>query len=145
MTCTFFGHRDAPSSLRDRLKDVLRELIETRGADLFYVGNHGSFDRMATSALYELSAEYPSIRCYTVLAYLPDRERAPGELPTVFPEGIKLIPKRYAISYRNRFMVEQSDTVISYITYSFGGAAKFTELARRKGKTVINLATLKRG
>lgn len=138
MTCTFFGHRDAPSELRDRIKTTLLDLIEHQGADLFYVGNHGNFDRMAASVLQELSAEFPTIRYFTVLAYLPAHEPSPA--PTVFPEGIELVPKRFAISFRNRFMVEQSDLVVAYVACPCGGAAKFTDLALKKGKTVINLA-----
>lgn len=40
---------------------------------------------------------------------------------------------------RNKWMVEQSDIVISYIERSGGGAAKVVEYAERKGKRVINL------
>lgn len=138
MTCTFFGHRDAPSELRGRIKTTLVDLIQSQNADLFYVGNHGNFDRMAASVLRELSADFPKIRYFTVLAYLPEHDSDPA--PTVYPEGIELVPKRFAISFRNRFMVEQSDLVIAYVTCPCGGAAKFTNLALKKGKTVINLA-----
>lgn len=56
------------------------------------------------------------------------------DAPPVFPEGIELVPKRFAISFRNRFMVEQSDTVIAYVVSPCGGAAKFTDLALKKEK-----------
>lgn len=36
-------------------------------------------------------------------------------------------------------MIEQADYVITYVTHSWGGAAKFKELAEKKGKTVINI------
>ena len=54
MTCTFFGHSDTPPTVRGQLKDTLITLIETRGADLFYIGNHGGFDRMAEGVLLSL-------------------------------------------------------------------------------------------
>ncbi len=41
MVCTFFGHRNAPSGVRVALEAVLIDLIENKGADVFYVGNHG--------------------------------------------------------------------------------------------------------
>lgn len=138
MTCSFFGHSDTPAHIRSKLNKTLVYLIENQNADLFYVGNHGSFDRIVTSVLRELSAVYPHIRYYVVLAYLPQNND--NDIPTTFPEGIETVPKRLAINFRNKFMVEQSDMVISYITRSYGGAAKFVGMACKKRKTIINLA-----
>lgn len=59
--CTFFGHRDCPETIRPKLHAALVELIEERGVDSFYVGNHGTFDRMVSSLLRELSERYPHI------------------------------------------------------------------------------------
>ncbi len=86
MTCTFFGHSDTPPTVREQLKDTLITLIETRGADLFYIGNHGGFDRMAEGVLRELSAVYPHIKYYVVLAYLPTK---PGSSPPCAPRALK--------------------------------------------------------
>ena len=36
-SCTFFGHRDAPESIRYDLKQVLIELIENKGVTVFYL------------------------------------------------------------------------------------------------------------
>ena len=49
------------------------------------------------------------------------------------------MPLRFAISYRNKWMIEQSDYVVTYVNHSWGGAAQFKELAEKKGKTVIEL------
>lgn len=137
MTCSFFGHADTPSGVRVILKETIADLIENRGADLFYVGNHGGFDRMAVSVLKELRELYPRIQCNIVLAYLPTEE---SELPTVFPEGIEFVPKRFAINFRNKYMVERADIVVAYVNRSYGGAVKFVDMARKKGKEIINLA-----
>lgn len=136
MTCTFFGHSNTPLEIRGKLKTTLIDLIENRSVDLFYVGDKGNFDRLALSVLREIGAVYP-IRYYIVLAYLPKEKT---DSSTLFPEGIETVPKRFAINFRNKFMVEQSDIVVAYITHSFGGAAKFVEMAVKKKKTVINLA-----
>lgn len=137
MTCTFFGHNDTPQDIRGKLKDKLIYMIENRGADLFYVGDHGNFDRAAISVLRELCAIYPHIRYYVVLAYLPVND--PG-YPTLFPEGIENVPKRFAISYRNKWLVNNSDAVIAYIRRSYGGASQFAKSAEKKKKEIINLA-----
>lgn len=59
MTCTFFGHRDAPLEIEGILRQVLIALIEARQADTFYVGNQGKFDRMVARVLSGLQLEYP--------------------------------------------------------------------------------------
>lgn len=33
MTCTFFGHRDSPESIRGAVRETITELIENKGAD----------------------------------------------------------------------------------------------------------------
>lgn len=139
MVCTFFGHKDTLSLERDKLKQTIIKEIEENNADTFYVGNHGNYDRMVFSVLKELKETYPDISINVVLAYLP-KDNGEDLSYTVFPEGIEEVPKRFAIVFRNKWMIERSDTVIAYVKHSFGGAAKFVDIARKKRKTVINIA-----
>lgn len=138
MVCAFFGHRDAPSEIRDRIKETVIDLIEESGVTKFYVGNNGNFDRMALSVLKELGGMYPQIAYYVVYAYLPEKGVEDFE-HTIYPEGIENVPKRFAIDYRNRWIVGRADIVVAYVGRSFGGAAKFVDMAERQGKDVINL------
>lgn len=142
MTCIFFGHRYVQKEIEPMLRSALIDLIDNHDCRLFYVGNQGGFDAMVTRVLWELSNRCP-IRAYTVLAYLPTGKRGALEdfLPTVLPEGIETVPRRFAISFRNRWMIEQSDFVITHVTnHIASGAAQFKALAEKKGKTVINLS-----
>ena len=59
------------------------------------------------------------------------------------PEGIESVHPRYAITWRNRWMLDRADFVVTYITHSWGGAAKFAQAAEKKEKTVINLGEKK--
>lgn len=138
MVCAFFGHRDAPSEIRDRIKETVIDLIEERGVTKFYVGNNGNFDRMVLSVLKELSGMYPQINYYVVYAYLPEKGGEDFE-HTIYPEGIETVPKRFAIDYRNRWVVGRADIVVAYVGRSLGGAAKFVDMAERQRKDVINL------
>ena len=141
--CTFFGHRNCPHTIKPLLRQTIINLIEIQAIHTFYVGNHGNFDALVYSVLQELSAQYPQIRYTVVLAYLPQKKDALQNIDaahTMLPDGIETVPKRFAISYRNKWMLKQSDLVITYITHSFGGAAQFAETAQRQKKTVINLA-----
>ena len=52
---------------------------------------------------------------------------------------IGVYPK-FAIDRRNRWMLKRSDVVVVFVNKNYGGAAKFEAIAKRQGKTVINLA-----
>ena len=54
MKVCFFGHSDTPWRIQPKLREVILDLIDNEGANEFYVGNHGNFDRMAIAVLSEL-------------------------------------------------------------------------------------------
>ena len=136
MVCTFFGHRDLYEDVSAPLYQAIQRLIE-KGVTTFYVGHNGAFDRAVLGALKKMKTAYPHIQYAVVLAYLPTERQ---DEPTVYPEGLEQVPRRFAIDRRNRWMVKHADVVITYVHSDLGGAAKFHTLALRQGKTVINLA-----
>lgn len=140
MTCCFFGHRDTPSYIANRLRNLLPQLVKEKQVTRFLVGNEGGFDRMVATALSELQKEYPNIQCYIVLAYLPQAKSTPPPLETIYPEGLERVPKRFAIDRRNKWMLKQSDITVGYIRFSTGGAARYFEIAKKNGKEMIQLA-----
>ena len=95
-------------------------------------------DRMAYRVVKKLTAEYPFVRCRVVLAYIPTKS---GEYfsDTVLPDGIETVSPQVSILFRNRYMIERSSYVITYIRRPFGGAFRFAEQARKMGKTIIDL------
>lgn len=143
MVCSFFGHGDASEQVYPALRETIEELIMKRGAANFLVGTHGNFDSMVLKALREAKTKYPDIIYNVVLAYMPAEKRE-YELyhysETLLPEGIETAPKRFAISWRNKWMVRESDIVVCYIAHSWGGAAQFVKYAKNLNKEIINLA-----
>jgi len=130
-------------TIRQPLQSAIQKLIVEHGVTQFYVGDKGAFDRIVASVLREMKKDYPQINYKIVLAYMPGKRDAlfsEWEMDTLLPDGIETVPRRFAISFRNKWMVKESNFVIAYITHSFGGAAQFAELAERQGKVVINLA-----
>lgn len=142
--CTFFGHRDCPSSIKGKLHKEIERLICNHGVDTFYVGTQGSFDRMAYAALVELRQRYRYIKVYRVLAYMPRlRDIAQDRsvlVDTILPEGIENAHPRYAIIKRNNWMIDRSDYMIAYVTHTTGGAYQAVERAKKKGKTIIAIS-----
>ncbi len=138
--CTFFGHRECPDSIKIKLQEVLIDLITNNDVDMFYVGNQGQFDAIVHGVLRELKKEYPQINYAVVLAYMPGKQTKYDDYSdTMLPEGIESVHPRYAISWRNNWMLRQSDYVVTYITHFWGGAARYVEKASGQKKTIINL------
>lgn len=141
MTVTFFGHRSAPQDIASPLRNVLVDLIENKGANRFFVGNEGNFDKTVQRVLQELASMYSHIQYTVMLAYMPSNHihYYQEEMHSALPEGMETVPPRFAISYRNQWMIEHSDTVVTYVTHSIGGAAMYEKLSKKKGKQLICL------
>lgn len=138
--CIFFGHSDCYSDLKLLLYEKIEHLILRESVDTFYVGNHGQFDAQVHSVLKEIQKKYP-ISYSVVLAYLPGNKNEYRDYSdAIFPEGMEAGPPRFAIDRRNRWMLAQADYVIAYVRHPWGGAAKYTAMAERRGIPVMNAA-----
>ena len=60
-TCCFFGHHDAPMTIRQPLQSAIQKLIVEHGVTQFYVGDKGAFERIVASVLREMKKDYPQI------------------------------------------------------------------------------------
>lgn len=136
MTCTFFGHRDAPDKAEAQLKAVLIELIENEKSDLFLVGNNGRFDAMVYRLLRTLSEQY-KIKYFVVSAYINEKIHYEN---SIVADGCETVPPRFATLYRNRWMLRRADTVITFAEHPSSGAGKLKALAEKQGKRVINIS-----
>ena len=102
-SCTFFGHRDCPESIKPKLREVLVDLINNHDVDMFYVGHQGQFDAYVHSELKRLKQEYPQINYAVVLAYMPGKKTEHDDCSdTMLPEGIEAVHPHYAISWHNK-------------------------------------------
>ena len=143
-SCTFFGHRDCPETIKPKLREALVNLITNHGVDMFYVGHQGQFDGMVFSCLQDLSKDHPEISHSVALAYLPTHK---GEYDiyrghSFYPEGLEIGPAKFAIERRNRWMIDASDCCLCYINHTWGGAYKFARMAKNRGLHVINLGSV---
>ncbi len=57
----------------------------------------------------------------------------------MLPEGLEKVHPRYAISRRNEWMLKQADYVVTYVTHSWGGAARYARQAEHMGKALLSL------
>jgi len=91
------------------------------------------------SCIILLKPEYPETESILILPYLDRKVDASLYDSTIYPP-LENVPKRFAISRRNKWMIEQADMVIACVDHDWGGAAKTLAMARKKKLPVINLA-----
>ena len=139
-TCCFFGHREVTHNIIDKLKAIIESLIAENGVTEFYVGHQGQFDNMVYSVLKEIKEKHPEIRYTVVLAYMPDEhiKELYGE-DTLIPDGMESVPKKFAISKRNDWMIQQSGFAVCYVYKVTGGAAKFREKTKKRKLRIIDV------
>ena len=146
MIITFCGHSDFLFSddIKQQLKNILLSEIIKNPTCKFYLGGYGDFDSLCLRTLRELKTDFPDIELLFITPYL-DKNYSKLEFAKkcydiiIFPP-IESIPRKFAILKRNVWMVDSADLVISYVKYSWGGAAKTLRYAKRKKKQLINLA-----
>lgn len=137
MKITFCGHGDVAdrSDIEQWLQTVCSELI-SQGADEFYLGGYGDFDNLCAAVMRDQKKNHPNIRLILVFPYLNCNMMTEGYDETVYPP-LESVPKRFAISRRNEWMVQKSDVVVAYVIHGWGGAARTLEYACRKRKQII--------
>ena len=141
-----FGHRDfcAHQILDGKLPPLLKELIHTSLFLEIYIGRNGEFDLYAATIVKHVQREAGN-RNNEMICVLPYPEKdmeyyAEYYDRVMIPErGEKMHPKS-AITYRNRWIVEQADLLVCYVDRRTGGAYTALRYAEQLGKKVINFA-----
>ncbi len=143
MIITFCGHSTffKTEDLEKQLLSILQNQVGSNHVD-FYLGGYGSFDSFARECCRKFQTEHPQARLVYVTPYHEiDKLTLKLYDESVYPP-IEDHPIRFAISYRNKWMVESADLVIAYVNHSSGGAYKTYQHAKRKKKPIINLGKL---
>ena len=147
MILTFCGHADFQKTpeMASRLLTLLEERVGNSPAEL-YLGGYGGFDRFAYEVASQYKQTHPQVSLVFVTPYLTEEyqrthltEAATRYDAILYPE-LERVPPRFAISYRNRYMVEKADLVIAYVCRERGGAYRTLRHALRRGKDTVNLA-----
>ena len=143
MVITFCGHSTFIKTVE--LEEQLLSILESQVGDSrcdFYLGGYGMFDGFCRECCKKYKAKHPNVSLVYVTPYL-DADQFTLDLydESVYPP-IEDKPRKFAISYRNKWMVENADLVIAYINHSYGGAWHTYQHAKRKKKQIINLGNL---
>jgi len=140
MTVTFCGHGkyNYGEEVRKRLSDEVEKLI-FEGTDTFYLGGYGQFDGLAAGVLTELKRKHTEIKRILVIPYLNRDYYMANYDESLYPP-LENVPYKFCISKRNEWMVKNSDILLCCIKFTFGGAYKTFEIAKRAKKKIINLS-----
>ena len=148
MTITFCGHSNFSfdNTVKEKLKELLLQEIRKNPACKFYLGGYGDFDSLCLNILKEIKAAFPAIELLFITPYLNDNY-SKLETAKLYYDGIiypplENVPRQFCISKRNEWMVNEADFLIAFVKYSWGGAAKTLEYAKRKKVGFFNLAEL---
>ena len=146
MIITFCGHSNYLFS--DEEKEILKQLlikeIRKNPTCKFYLGGYGDFDSLCLRTLRELKTDFPDIELLFITLCL-DSNYSKLQLAkcyyddVIFPP-IENVPRKFAILKRNEWIVDSADLVIAYVKYSWGGAAKTLEYAKRRKVPIINIS-----
>lgn len=150
MKISFFGHADSMLSdeLQNKILKYLSELL-TEGKGEFMLGGYGNFDAYALKFGLVLKKSNRELKLTLVSPYIDwSYLKKQGEyVRTTYDEvvysEIEQVPKKYAISARNKWIVNASDVIVTYINHKYGGAYSAYLYAIRKHKAVINFGGLK--
>lgn len=138
MICTFFGHKNAPVSIKEILKNEILRLVD-EGCVEFYVGNNGNFDYYVQEILSDISKTRSDVKFSVVISYLNERVMNKIDDLSLFPEGLEKALPRFAINKRNEWLIKKSDIAIVYVKNTFTNSYKLMVKAIKKGIMVINL------
>ena len=149
MIISFFGHSDfsGTAECKDKIIEFLSSVIANEPTQI-YLGGYGAFDEFAYKCCDEYKKSHSNVTLIFVTPYLTldYQKNHLSNIRTkydeiIYPE-IEGVPLKYAIVYRNRWMIDRSDIVVFGVSHKFGGAFKSYEYAKGKGKRIYNVLNL---
>ncbi len=144
MIVSFCGHADSVLTSNEEitLKNELVKIIKNNPDCTFYLGGYGNFDNVCFKILTQLKLHHPKIKRILVIPYLSNSDTLKDTFKnydeTIYPP-IENTPPKYAILKRNRWIIENSNYLICYISHTFGGAYKTYKYAKNKNIEILNI------
>ena len=147
MIITFCGHSQFRRSkdLEQRMFKLLEDKIGNEAADI-YLGEYGNFDSFAYDCCKKYKQTHENISLFFITPYMtPEYQKnhlthQSKRFDSIIYPPIEVVPLKFAILYRNRYMVDMSDCVIAYVNHNRGGAYQMYKYAKKKNKKIFNLA-----
>lgn len=145
MVITFCGHAHYSASEEHEmcLLAFLEATVGDRDADMYF-GGYGNFDRFSYNCGKKYKKNHPKVNLLLITPYIDRPIYKEDAYDGIIYPGIECKPARFAIIYRNRWMVENADYVIAYVNHTYGGAYTTYQYAVKKRKHIYNLGKLQK-
>ena len=152
-----FGHReifrdiesaDDIYNLKNNVSRSIECLIDDYGYNIFMTGGRGEFDNLFAEEVRKLKVKYPHIKLVLVEPYFSDKlNKYKAYYETMYdsiivPDELANVHYKKAIESRNKWLVDNSDMVISYVNRWSGGAYKAIKYAMSLKRFVMNLGNI---
>ncbi len=159
LACCFTGYRPSKlpfvsvgnnsqlTAVKQKLYDTLSELI-LKGYKSFYTGMAMGFDIIAAEVVLMLQAEHPEIELIAVMphrhqdnSYSPEW-KARFDAVLAAADSVVCLSEEYhrgCFQKRNEYMVDRSQTVVTWFDGRTGGTANTVYYARKKKTPIINI------
>ena len=142
----FFGHRNFNDhrTVDEKFLPLLKRLFLEKPYVELYIGRNGEFDiyaamlvKHAQNAMGKANNELIAVFPYTQkhMEYFQNYYDT-----IIIPECSQMSHPKYAITKRNKWMVEQADLFVCYVKYKKGGAYTALKYAKKLNKEIVNLA-----
>ena len=144
MTVAFCGHSNYIGNKEDekRIIDFLEYRLKQKSCD-FFLGGYGGFDNFCYTISKRYREKYKDSKLIFVTPYIDEgylRKRSGNSFDEIIYPQIENVPPRYAITHRNRWIVEKSDIIIAYGNHNYGGAYTMYKYAQKCKKESYNIA-----
>ena len=149
MIITFCGHSSLYNydDLFEKIEKIIIQNINQNDKTLFYCGGYGDFDNLCAKVCRRVKEKQENCEIIFITPYITESHQDKirclidsGIYDSTLYPSLENVPRRFAISKRNEWMINEADLIIAYVEHTFGGAYKTLEYARRKKKHIINLA-----
>lgn len=144
MIIVFVGHGRLYSvnGLFEALTQEIEKYVLLNQKISFYCGGIGDFDNLCAKACLEVKKKSKNCELLLIIPYINSVNKENILYDGIIYPPIENVPLKFAINYRNRWMIDKADVIIAYVDHSFGGAYNTVKYAESKKKRVINLAEI---
>lgn len=141
MIISFCGHADfvVTSDIEKQMMEILEKCIGESSAELL-LGGYGAFDGFAYNCGVKYKKTHPQVKLFFVTPYMDRADNMGRTYDEIIYPPLENVPYRFAISHRNKWMMQKADIVIAYVVREHGGAFAALRQAKIFNKIIINLA-----
>lgn len=150
LTCCFTGHRNIHYSEAEKIKKDLSDTIEqviSRGITRFICGGALGFDTLAAQAVIEKKKKYSlsleiAVPCKNQDQRWNLKQKAEYKKILESADKVTVLFDKYVtgcMHFRDAYMVDNSDVLISYYRGRPGGTQYTFMYAEARGLTIINI------